>query len=100
MTAMTVNQATITDPWPGLDAVPLTAVAQAADLTMRQVRRVEQEGLVVPLDRRGPNGRFLLDKEDALLLLRAAIAAAVIGVALSTAIRFLRNMPEVVSMAA
>jgi hypothetical protein len=78
--------------------VPLTAVADAARLTLWQVRKVERDGLVSPLERRGPNGRFLVSKEDALLLLAAAFAAAAAGLALVEVVRALRYMPEVVTV--
>ena len=89
----------LTDPWPGLDKVPMTAVAKAADLNLWQVRKAQQEGLVTPLDQRGPNGRLLLSKDDALFLLMAAVAAMAAGVALVVAARVLQSIPQVTAAA-
>lgn len=87
---MNTTQGKITDPWPGRTLVASTEVAEVTGLTRWQIRAVEQAGTVQPVEKRGAAGRHQYTKDDALLLLVAAVTAVAAGLALVQVARVLR----------
>jgi hypothetical protein len=77
--------------WEGQELVPLPDLAHAVGLTRGTLHYARQNGLIVPVKRRGPNGRHLITWDQAVLIVAAAIVAAAAGIAIVTAIHALRG---------
>jgi len=78
-------------PWRGQEYVPLPDLARAVGMPKHIVQYARQNKIIVPAERRGPNGRHLVTWEQALLIVAAAALAAAAGIAIVTAIYALKN---------
>lgn len=78
-------------PWQGQPLVPLPDLGAAVGLDRgRQVYAIEK-GIIKPAPKKGPNGRYMVTWDEAVLIAAAAILAVAAGVALVTMIRSLRG---------
>jgi hypothetical protein len=77
--------------WQGQDLLPLPDVARSVGLDRNSQHYAIRHGVITPARKRGANGRYLITREDALLLLAAALVAAAAGIAIVTALRGLRS---------
>lgn len=82
----TLAPARVEDPWPGRETVESREFRAAAGVTRQQLRHAMRTGVIEPAGL-GRDGVFLFTKEDALLLLQAALFAAALGVALAAVLR-------------
>ncbi|MGH7881436.1 MAG: hypothetical protein ACREN8_00790 [Candidatus Dormibacteraceae bacterium] len=83
-----MSQPDVLDPWPDSQTVSVVDIARASGVTRGDLRTAEQEGLITYAGR-GPNGRYVLSKEDAIFFLQAALIAATTGIAVVTVIKVL-----------
>ena len=73
------------------DLIPLADVAQRAGLNRGTQHYAIRHNVITPADRRGPNGRYLVTREQALIILAAGAIAVAVGVAVVTVIRTLNE---------
>lgn len=73
------------------ELIPLRDVGDAVGLKRGMQDYAVKRSIIVPAETRGPNGRYLVTRDEALLILASAALAVAIGVALVTVIKNLRN---------
>jgi hypothetical protein len=84
--------AEVIERWQGQTAVPLAEVAHAVGLDYHHTKYALRKGLVEPIpDQRGFGNAHMIDWDQVVLFLAAAVLAAMAGIAVVTALRSLRN---------
>jgi hypothetical protein len=78
-------------PWQGQPLVPLPDLGAAVGLDRARQSYAIEKGIIRPVPKRGPNGRYMVTWDEAVLIAAAAILAVTAGVALVTMIRSLRG---------
>jgi len=73
------------------DLIPLRDVGDAVGLKRGMQDYAVKRSIIVPAETRGPNGRYLVTRDEALLILASAALAVAVGVALVTVIKNLRG---------
>lgn len=79
--------------------IELSTVFKKLDLTRSVQSAIVKEGLVTPVAR-GPHGRYLVTKEDAIFVSGAAALALAAGIAIVSMIRMLRVQDAQVDLSA
>lgn len=87
---MTLSPDGLTDPWPDRVTVASNEFRQATGITREQFRHAMRVGVVKPVGL-GRDGVWLFTKNDALLLLQAALIAAALSVAIAVVLRGVAN---------
>lgn len=77
-------------PYSGRDLIPLPEIGRAVGLDAPRQTYAVTKGLIHPADKRGPNGRYLVTRDEAVFILTAAALALAAGIAIVTMIRTLR----------
>lgn len=73
------------------DLIPLADLADHVGLNRGTQNYAIRTKVIIPADKRGPHGRYLLTRDETLLILAAAAISISIGVALVTILRTLRE---------
>ena len=73
------------------ELIPLADVAQRAGLNRGTQNYAIRHHVITPAAKRGPHGRYLVTREQALLILAAGAIAVAIGAAVVTVLRTLRD---------
>lgn len=81
----------VLDPFGDTDLIPLADLADRVGLNRGTQQYAIRNNVIVPANRRGPHGRYLVSRDEALLILAAAAISVAIGVALVTVLRTLRS---------
>lgn len=81
------------------ELIPLRDVGDAVGLKRGMQDYAVRRSIIVPAETRGPNGRYLVTRDEALLILAAAVLAVAVGAALVTVIKTLRNSGATVTPA-
>ena len=81
----------VLEQWQTRRAVPLPEVTHAVGLNYDHGKAFVQQGLVQPLPERGRNNAHMIDWDQIVLILAAAAFAALAGIAITTALRTLRQ---------
>lgn len=77
--------------WEGQEFIPLPELARPLGLNMAAQSYAVRKGVITPAPKRGANGRYMVTRDEALFLLAAAGIAAAVGIAIVTALRYLRS---------
>lgn len=62
------------------DVVPLPVLCNRFGWDRRQQHKAVREGLITPVEQRGPDGRYQVTRADAVVILVAGLFAEMIGV--------------------
>jgi hypothetical protein len=73
----------------GQDLIPLPDLGKSIGLDRGRQTYAIEKGLIKPSEKRGANGRYLVDRDQAAIIVIAAALAAAAGLALVTMLRSL-----------
>lgn len=75
--------------WDGYDLIPLPDLGKYVGLDRGRQTYAIEKGLITPSATRGRNGRYMVDRNQATIIVIAAALAAAAGLALVTMLRSL-----------
>lgn len=77
-------------PYGTRDLIPLPDIGRSVGLDADRQYYAVRKGLIHPASKRGPNGRYLITRDEAVFILTAAALALAAGIAVVTMLRTLR----------
>ena len=78
-------------PFAGRDLIPLPELGNSLGFNKAAQSYAVRHGVITPAPKKGKSGRYMVTRDEAMLIIAAAGLALAIGVALVTAIRALRE---------
>lgn len=96
MTSLAIDPAAALAPFGDVEVIPLSRLGDHLGMTRNARNDLVIKGLIRPTidpndHRRARGRRVLVDRDEALLIVAAALLAAALGIAIATVIRGLRN---------